>query len=131
MFDPPFYKCIFEINNDDNYSVASVNMGTSEPNDLVIYNFILKNYSKISFYKVGSEQIINTKKKINPKRLQRIARKQVNNEFQGTKAQKTLQKQHELIKKERKKKNSKEKDERRKIMFKKKQAKKKEKHKGR
>lgn len=43
IFDQPFYVGIFERRTRDTYEVSKVNLGTSEPRDILIYNLLIEN----------------------------------------------------------------------------------------
>ncbi|MFC6170577.1 YjdF family protein [Lapidilactobacillus mulanensis] len=99
VFESPFYKAIFEEHLNKAYSVATLTLGPSEPKIEDIYYFILFNWKKLNFYKTTSDSIIQHRK-INPKRLQRVVKKQIlQNKAVGTKAQNAIKKQHDEIKK--------------------------------
>lgn len=102
IFDPPFYRGIFESNYGKNYTVAMINLGTSDPKIQDIYSFILKHWDEIKFSK---EVIFDRKfKKINVKKMQKKARqeKKRTHKFNGTKAQVLLSQQYKNNKKEKK-----------------------------
>ena len=81
VFDKPFYKGIFERFVDDRYAVAKINLGTSLPKTRDIYRLVLKRWNTIHFSK---ETLDSTRiKRVNPKRMQREAQKQVRAEFYG------------------------------------------------
>lgn len=82
VFDKPFYKGIFERFVDDRYAVAKINLGTSLPKTRDIYRLVLKRWNTIHFSK---ETLDSTRvKRVNPKRMQREAQKQVHAEFYGS-----------------------------------------------
>lgn len=129
VFDPPFYRLIIENTFDDNYEVAKVTLGTSEPSAYSINNLINKKWSRFRFYQKTADEVDISEKRINPKRLQRISRKEVSKGI-GTKAQQALKEQSQLEKKTSKKKKSEYNREKKLMNFKMKQHKKMEKHKG-
>ena len=129
VFDPPFYRLIIENTFDDNYEVAKVTLGTSEPSAYSINNLINKKWSRFKFYQKTAYEVDISEKRINPKRLQRISRKEVSKGI-GTKAQQALKEQSQLDKKTSKKKKSEYNREKKLMNFKMKQHKKMEKHKG-
>lgn len=131
VFDAPFYKAILEKMNGKSYSVASVNLGTSEPKTRDIYHLILNNWNQIQFYK--EKNIIKEKyDHVNIKKIQKKIRqdKKKTLKFKGTKAQQALQKQHENIKKKRKKKKKIDTEKQKERRFILRQQKKKQKHRG-
>lgn len=56
IFDPPFYKAIFERRAGSIYEVSQVNLGTSEPKSSLIYNLINKHWSKVHYFR---QNVIN------------------------------------------------------------------------
>ncbi|GAA6112971.1 hypothetical protein AP1H75_06380 [Apilactobacillus apinorum] len=114
---------------DDHYEVAKLTLGTSEPSVYVINDLINKNWDKLKFYRQSTDEMRISDKRINPKRLQRISRKEVNNGI-GTKAQIALKEQSQLEKKASKKKKSEYLKEKKQKTFAIKQQKKAAKHKG-
>lgn len=94
VFEPPFYKAIFERHFESTYEVGQVNLGPSEPKSTLIYDLIVHHWHEVNFFKQNVCDLSVSERKINPKRLQRLARKSVQCGV-GTKAQKKLQKQIE------------------------------------
>ena len=71
-------------------------MGTSLPKTRDIYRLVLKRWNTIHFSK---ETLDSTRvKRVNPKRMQREAQKQVHAEFYGSKAQQALKANFEMRK---------------------------------
>ncbi|MBZ5948168.1 YjdF family protein [Leuconostoc gelidum subsp. gasicomitatum] len=128
IFDAPYYKGVFEVRRNNLYSVAEINLGTSEPKLPLIHQLILDNWAKIDFFTKKSESR-KEKVKINPKRLQRLARKETKRGV-GTIAQMALKEQMSERKKEKKSKNSAYNELLKKKIFSIKQEKKKNKHNG-
>lgn len=128
IFDPPYYKGIFEVSKAKSYAVAEINLGTSEPKLPLIQNFILENWSKIHFFTKELENKIE-KNKINPKRLQCVAKKQINQGV-GTGAQVALKEQLNERKMKRKSSNTAHNEVLKQRKFAIKQEKKKAKHRG-
>jgi len=91
IFDPPYYKGIFEVTRNKSYSIAEINLGTSEPKLPSIQNLILKRWAAIHFFTKESENGIKNVR-VNPKRLQRLAKKSIKKGI-GTSAQATLKEQ--------------------------------------
>lgn len=130
LFNDPFWIGIFEIEEGEHYKVSKVTFG-AEPKDEEVFEFILRNFYKLKLKKLETnEEKSFIKKKINPKRMQREIKKEIENKGIGTKAQIALKKQHEENKIERKKRSKKQKEEEEKRMFEIKKNKRKEKHKG-
>lgn len=129
FFEGPFWIGLFEQTIDDRYEVCRVVLNTSEPKDYEVYEYLQKNYYSLKFSPAICGEVIS-EKKINPKRMQRKIKREVQGNFIGTKAQQALKLQHEQIKKEkkiaRKEREEAEKERKREIHI----LKKKEKHKG-
>ncbi|TPR37735.1 DUF2992 family protein [Apilactobacillus micheneri] len=129
IFDDPFYKIIIERKYDKYYEVAQLTLGSSVPKMPLIESLILNKWYKFNFHAEKDYSFNKYSKRINPKRLQRISKKESKRSI-GTKAQNALKKQIHL-KKESIKNNKrfyakKEKQD----LFKLKQRKKIQKHKG-
>lgn len=127
FFEDPFWVGIFEKIEDGKLSVAKVTFG-AEPKDYDVQEYILKYYYSMQFSPSVATVVKETKR--NPKRIQRDAKKQMQENGIGTKSQQALKLQQEQNKQERKLRcrEQKEADERR--TFELKQQKKREKHKG-
>lgn len=127
FFEEPFWVGVFEHIENGKLSVAKVTFG-AEPKEYEILAYIQKYYFDLKFSPAVSTNVKDTK--INPKRMQRMAKKQMQETGIGTKSQQALKLQQEQNKQERKirSREQKEADERR--MFELKQQKKKEKHRG-
>jgi hypothetical protein len=128
FFEDPFYVGVFERIENDILEVAKITFG-SEPKDMDVYEFILKKYNTLKFYK-SSEIESKSLKKANPKRLQRQVQKEMKETGIGTKAQEAIKLQTQTINKEKRKIQKEEKIDLENIKFQKKLEKKKQKHKG-
>lgn len=128
-YEGSFWVGIFERTCSDSFEVARVVFG-SEPKDEEVYQFLLENYSRVRFGRKMETEGEYTKKRVNPKRLQRQIKKYVKNSGAGTKAQEAIRLERELGKKIRKKKTKEEKERKKKLAFEMKQQKKREKKKG-
>jgi hypothetical protein len=128
FFEDPFWVGVFERITGGKLETAKVTFG-AEPKDLEVYGYIRDHFHELSF----SRPVVIEKPRtarVNPKRLQRMIRKEVAETGVGTKAQQAIQKEIEAGKlscraaaKERRENRETEK-------FQKRQAKKKEKKKG-
>ena len=128
-FEDPFWVGIFERSIDEKLSVCKVIFG-AEPKDNEVLNFVLNRYNKLRY----SPEILNEKvfkEKINPKKIQRDVKKQLNNKGVGTKSWQALKLQQEQSKTIRKAKNKEQKELEKEKLYSLKQQKKREKHKGR
>ena len=126
-FEEPFWVGVFERIEDGKLSVAKVTFG-AEPKDYEVQEYIRKHYSSLKFSPAVDTVVKDMKR--NPKRMQREAKKQMQETVIGTKSQQALKLQQEQNKQERKvrSREKKEADELR--MFELKQQKKREKHRG-
>ena len=126
-FEEPFWVGVFERIEDGKLSVAKVTFG-AEPKDYEVQEYIRKYYSSLKFSPAVDTVVKDIKR--NPQRMQREAKKQMQETGIGTKSQQALKLQQEQNKQERKvrSREKKEADELR--MFELKQQKKREKHKG-
>lgn len=125
-FDDPFWVGVFEIYQSGRLTAAKVTFG-AEPKDSEVYEFVLQNYFRLKFS--PPVKTLLKEKKINPKRLQRDARK-TSAEYIGTKSQQALKLQQEQNKAGRKLAARERKAEKKQRDFELKQKKRKEKHKG-
>ena len=126
-FEEPFWVGVFERIEDGKLFVAKVTFG-AEPKDYEVQEYIQKYYFSLKFSPTVDTVVKDIKR--NPKRMQREAKKQMQETGIGTKSQQALKLQQEQNKQERKvrSREKKEADELR--MFELKQQKKREKHKG-
>ncbi len=128
FFDGQFWVGVFEKSFEGKYQVSKVLFG-AEPKDYEVYDMILKNYYSLRF----SDPIIDEEHKdirINPKRLQREIKRELETKGAGTKAQNALKKQYEENKKQSRVISKGLRDETEKVRFEQRQQKKKEKKKG-
>lgn len=128
IFSPPYFKGVFEVKEKDKSFITEINLGTSEPKDILVYQLILKNWYNLSFYE-NHHFHERGKKKINPKRLQRQVKKDFNKSI-STASQKALKEQHEAYKQDKNRKRKELRAEKKLAHFEAKQLKRKEKHRG-
>lgn len=128
-FEDPFWIGICERMIDGRLAVCKITFGP-EPKDYEVCQYIVSNWYRLRFSNAVEAEVKQTGK-MNPKRMQRSVRKQLNDVGIGTKSQQALQLQHEEGKQARKQKTRQMKEEENKRMFTLKQQKRKEKHKGR
>ena len=126
-FEAPFWVGVFERVRDGKLSVAKVTFGT-EPKDYEVQEYIQKCYSALKFSPVVETVVKELKR--NPKRMQREAKRQMQETGIGTKSQQALKLQQEQNKQEHKVRRREKKEAEELRMFKLKQQKKREKHKG-
>lgn len=129
FFEEPFWVGIFERTEAGKLSVCKVTFG-AEPKGYEIQKYIFENYYKLRFgSSVDSE--VGLRGHINPKRLQREVKRQIQNAGIGTKSQQALKLQQEQGKLERKARSRKKREDEKERRFNLKQQKRKEKHRGR
>ena len=126
-FENPFWIGVFERIEDGKLSVAKVIFG-AEPTDYQVQEYILKYYDSLKFSPAVETVVKDIKR--NPKRMQREAKRQMNETGIGTKSQQALKLQQEQNKQERKTRSREKKEAEKQRTFVMKQQKKREKHKG-
>jgi len=128
FFEDPFWVGIFEVIDEGKLAVSKVTFG-AEPKDYDIYEFIKEHFYDLQFSPAVTTVVKETRP--NPKRMQRDAKKQMQEKGIGTKSQQALKLQQEQNKQERKTKSREQKLAEEERMFELKQQKKKEKRRGR
>ena len=126
-FEEPFWVGIFERIEDGKLSVAKVTFG-AEPKDYEVQEYVQKYYFSLKFSPAVDTVVKDIKR--NPKRMQREAKKQMQEIGIGTKSQQALKLQQEQNKQERKLRSQEKKEAEKLRMFELKQQKKREKHRG-
>ena len=126
-FEEPFWVGIFERIEDGKLSVAKVTFG-AEPKDYEVQEYVQKYYFSLKFSPAVDTVVKDIKR--NPKRMQREAKKQMQEIGIGTKSQQALKLQQEQNKQERKLRSQEKKEAEKLRMFELKRQKKREKHKG-
>ena len=126
-FEEPFWVGIFERIEDGKLSVAKVTFG-AEPKDYEVQEYVQKYYFSLKFSPAVDTVVKDIKR--NPKRMQREAKKQMQEIGIGTKSQQALKLQQEQNKQERKLRSQEKKEAEKLRMFELKHQKKREKHKG-
>ncbi len=127
MFDEPFWIAVFEREHCEKYEVCKITFG-AEPKDYEVYDYFLKNYSRLCFGESVSS--VKEEKHINPKRIQRAINKQLQNKGIGTKAQQALKLLQEEWKLQKKTVSREKREEEKELRFRLRQEKRKEKHRG-
>jgi hypothetical protein len=128
LFQEPFWIGLYEREREGKYEVCKITFG-SEPKDYEVFEFMLENWPFLRFspsIRTQSEQLTN----VNPKRLQRLIKKQLQNTGIGTKAQQALKMQQEQQKTVRKEVSRERRDEEKQLRYELQKTKQKEKHKG-
>lgn len=128
LFDPPFWIGLFERESGGRYEACRVVFG-AEPREFEVYAYILEHYDRLDF-SPGLPSEAAAEREINPKRAQRLARRQTQCTGVGTKAQQALQLQREQSKTQRRTRSreAREAEEARRLRLR--QEKRKEKHRG-
>ena len=126
-FEETFWIGIFERIEDGKLSVAKVTFG-AEPKEYEVQEYVQKYYFSLKFSPAVDAVAKDIKR--NPKRMQREAKKQMQEIGIGTKSQRALKLQQEQNKQERKVRSQEKKEAEKLRMFELKQQKKREKHKG-
>ena len=126
-FEEPFWVGVFERIENGRLTVAKVTFG-ADPKDYEIQKYIQRYYFSLKFSPAVDTVVKETKR--NPKRIQREAKKQMQETGIGTKSQQALKLQQEQNKQERKVRSREKREEDQLRMFELKQQKKREKHKG-
>lgn len=129
FFEEPFWIGVFEYEENGKLSVCKVTFG-KEPKDQEIQEFILNNYYKLRF-SPSVDSVNRIKERVNPKRMQREAVRQVAEAGIGTKSQQALKLLQEQNKTERKQKVQEQKELQKQFQYELRQQKKREKHRGR
>ena len=127
FFEKPFWVGVFEHIEDGKLTVAKVTFG-AEPKDYEVQEYIQKYYYSLQFSPAVATVVKETKS--NPKRMQRDAKKQMQENGISTKSQQALKMQQEQNKQERKIRSRKQKEADEQRMFELKQQKKRSKHRG-
>ena len=128
LFEGPFWIGVYEAQEGSHYEVCKITFGP-EPKDCEVYELILKKWSQLErrhYEEVPSKLV----KPMNPKKMQRAIKRELQNTGMGTKAQQALKEQQEQNKIERKSRSRLQKEAEKQYKFDLKQEKRKEKHRG-
>ncbi len=129
FFQEPFWVGVCERTQENQLTVSRMIFG-AEPKDYEVQEYLMQNWYELKF-SPSVETCHKEKSHINPKRLQRNVKKQIETIGIGTKSQQALQLLHEQNKLVRKTHSREQKEEEKERLFILRQQKKKEKHKGR
>lgn len=127
-FDDPFWVAVLEREDEAGYQVARVVLG-SEPGDAEAYQFFLKNYGAFQFDAVHESARL-PKVRVNFKRAQREARKSMQVQGAGTRAQEAMKAEMARHKQERRTVHKEEREQTERERFLQRQERKKERHRG-
>lgn len=128
FFENPFWVGIFESESCGIYEVCKITFG-AEPKDYEVYEFLLKNHHRLKFVKQTSDRQLK-QKHLNPKRMKKEIKKQMENRGVGTKAQQALKEAYRQSKTENKSMSREKIEAEKERRFLLRQEKKKEKHRG-
>ena len=128
FFEEPFWVGIFERISQGKLSVCKITFG-AEPKEPELYDFILTNYYRLRFSQ--TVEVSMKESRPNPKRMQRLVRRKMQDTGVGTKSQQALKSQQEQNGIERKTVSREQREAKKEVLFQIKQEKRKEKHKGR
>lgn len=128
FFENPFWVGVLERVDGDQYEVCKITFG-AEPKDYEVWDFLLKNWSKLEFSPpIKADQV--SERKRNPKRMQREVQSKIRELGIGTKAQQALKLQHEQNKLERKSMSREQREAEKERQYALRRQKKREKHRG-
>ena len=128
FFEDPFWIGVLERVEVGRMTVCKITFGP-EPKDYEVHGFLAKEYYGLRFSPAVAAAV--KENHVNPKRIQRQVRRELQDTGMGTKSQQALKLQHEQIKTGRKAVSREKKEAEARRQFELKQQKKKEKHRGR
>ena len=129
LFEDPFWIGLYERQEGQRYEVCKVTFG-AEPKDYQVLAFLLQNWDRLPFSRPESASAPD-QRRISPKRMQRLVRKQVLVAGFGKKAQLALKRQQEQDRQARKDHSRAARSAQKERQFLFRQKKRKEKHRGR
>lgn len=100
FFEDPFWVGVFERNFEKKYEVCKIVFG-AEPKDYEVFERYLREYKELKYSK-PKKHAIESKIRVNPKRLQRVISKEMGLKGIETRAQKALKDQYEQKKQDNK-----------------------------
>lgn len=128
QFEAPFWICLYERWNGGSYEACKIPFG-AEPGDGQVYERLLSGWRTLAF-SPGIPSAGPSERRVNPKRARREARRCVEPDRLGTKAQQALSLQREAGKEARKRRSRTEREAEEARRHALREAKRKEKHKG-
>ena len=128
FFEDPFWIGILERVSEGRMTVSKITFGP-EPRDYEVQEFLMKNYYSLRFSPAVAAAV--KENHVNPKRIQRQVRRELQDTGMGTKSQQALKLQQEQMKTDRKVVSREKREAEARRQFELKQQKKKEKHRGR
>jgi hypothetical protein len=128
FFEDPFWVGVYERIDNGKLEVCKITFG-AEPRDYEVYEYFLNNWNKLRFSPpIDSDS--QQENKLNPKRMQRAIKKELDAHGVGTKSQQALKLQQEEGKAARKKVSRTQKEDEQERQYELRQQKRKEKHRG-
>ena len=128
FFEDPFWIGILERVSEGRMTVSKITFGP-EPRDYEVQEFLMKNYYSLRFSPAVAAAV--KENHVNPKRIQRQVRRELQDTGMGTKSQQALKLQQEQMKTDRRAVSREKMETEARRQFELKQQKKKEKHRGR
>jgi len=129
FFESPFWVGVYERVCDGKLEVCKITFG-AEPKDYEVYEFLLENWGNLRFSSLVNADTVS-EIKINPKRMQRAIKKQLESHGVCTKSQQVLKLQQEEGKIARKRASHQQREAEQQWQFELRQQKQKDKHRGR
>ncbi|MCQ5129823.1 YjdF family protein [Butyricicoccus faecihominis] len=128
FFDDPFWVGVYERETEGRYEACKWMFG-AEPRDYEVYAFLLQNWRRLRFSPpVRADG--QSERRVNPKRMQRAVKRELQATGVGTKAQQALAAQREQGKEARRVRTREEREREQAERYAKHQQKRKEKHRG-
>lgn len=128
LFEDPFWVGVYERESGGRYGACKLTFG-AEPRDYEVYAALLQNWARLEPGQEMAEQAA-AQRRINPKRMQRAARRQMQDAGVGTRAQQALKLQQAAGKLARRRRTREEREREVRRQFALRQQRKKDKHKG-
>ena len=129
LFDEPFWIGLYERETGGRYSACRIVFG-AEPKDYEVEAWLLRHFCEMRFSPSLEAERVD-KRRVNPKRMQRLIGAQLQREGVGTKAQQALKLQQEQGKQARKARSREERETEQQRQFELRRQKQKERHRGR
>ena len=128
-FEEPFWMGLYERVRGGRYEACRIVFG-AEPSNVEVYGFLLRNAYRLAF-SPAVEAEMSAPRAVNPKRMQREARRQMQSAALGTKAQQALRRQKEQVRDDRRIRRQERREADRQRRYELRQEKRREKHRGR
>ena len=128
FFEDPFWVGVYERTSGGRCEVCQVVFG-AEPKDYEVYAFLLAHWHRLRF-SPSVEAAARAERRVSPKRMQRLIRRQTADAGVGTRAQQALKLQQEQGKEARKKRSRAQREAEDERKFALRQEKRREKHRG-